>query len=122
MVTISGFKPIQSAHGTSYNALILEGGFETIKSTKSEAFFLRPLKAYLPSTLDKQQCFDLIGKSLPGKIVKSSRCSVKCELNKSNMEIIHNHEYIYLPESTNSNLPKSLVKKVSSSLKQLFHN
>jgi len=70
MVTIINWKSVQPKDGKPFNALVLEGEIELVKSKSTGNVYATAKKCQITSTFNEAMCKKLIGKSLPGKIVK----------------------------------------------------
>lgn len=69
MVTITEYRKVEPKDGKPFNALVLQGELELVKS-KSGNTYATAKKAQITSTFDEMTCKKLLGKTLPGKIVK----------------------------------------------------
>lgn len=74
MVTVIDFVKRTNSEGKEFNALLLQGEVEMIKSQKTGKFYATAKTCSITSTFDDTICQSLIGKELPGNIEK-----VKCE-------------------------------------------
>lgn len=74
MVTIVDYKVRMNGDGEPFNALIVQGGIELVKSKETGLFYATAKKASIPSTFDEKTCEGLIGQELDGTVQK-----VQCE-------------------------------------------
>lgn len=74
MVKIVDFVKRQNREGVEFNALILQGGIELVKSKETGAWYATSKKASITSTLDDATCQNLIGQEIPGSVHR-----VECE-------------------------------------------
>jgi hypothetical protein len=98
MVKIIDWVKRQNKEGEDFNALIIQGGLEMVKSTKTGRYYATAKKASVTSTLDDQTCQELIGEKIPGSVQK-----VECEpyeftLKETGEVITLNHRWLYLKE------------------------
>ena len=70
MVTIVDFKKRINSEGEEFNALILQGGLEMVKSKESGNYYATAKTASIASTFTDQVCNGLIGQEIPGSIQK----------------------------------------------------
>lgn len=99
MVTIVNYALRTTVTGKSYFVLILQGGIELIKSTVSERHYATAMKCSIPTTFEEYACKALLGKELPGSIIKK-RCDPFQVLNKKTGEIVKlNFRYEYAPDA-----------------------
>lgn len=97
MVTVTGYDSRLSNDDREFFTLTIQGGVEVVES-KNGNFYMTAKKMSIPSTFSEEECKLLIGKELPGEIVK-----VECEpfeyTNMSTGEIfILNHTSKYVAE------------------------
>lgn len=98
MVTIVDYSLRTTALGKSFFSLFLQGGLELIKSSASDMHYATIMKCSIPSTFDEATCKSLIGKQLPGIILKKN-CEPFEVLNKNTGEmVVMNYRYMYSPE------------------------
>ena len=70
MVTIINYKSYEKEDGGIFNALIVQGGLETVKSKETGQIYFTAKTAQVSSTLDEATCKSLVGTSIPGTIKK----------------------------------------------------
>lgn len=70
MVTVSGFAVRQNQEGESFVVLILQGDMELVQSQQTGHFYATAKKCTISSTFSEQMAATLVGKQLPGKIIK----------------------------------------------------
>ncbi|NQU53748.1 MAG: hypothetical protein HQ522_14555 [Bacteroidetes bacterium] len=71
MVRIIGFKVRMNAEGDPFNALIVQGSVELVKSQETGLFYAIAKKASIPSTFDDKTCESLIGQEIDGSVQKA---------------------------------------------------
>jgi hypothetical protein len=101
MVTIIDFKKRTNSEGKEFLVLILQGDVELVQSKETGNFYATARKASISTTFDEFTCRNIIGKQLPGCIVKRE-CDPYEYVNESTGEIISlNHRYGYAPNENN---------------------
>lgn len=95
MVTVTEFNQRKSDDGREFFTLTIQGGVEIVKSVNGNSYITARTTS-IPTTFNEMTCSSLIGKELPGQVVK-----VECEsyeyLNKETGEMItlsHTYEYL----------------------------
>jgi hypothetical protein len=73
MVTVTNFKINETQEGKTFCSLQVESGIESVQG-KSGRYYLTTRSCWISTTFTDNMCKSLIGKSLPGKVVK-----VECE-------------------------------------------
>lgn len=108
MVVIKSFETRKNSDGDPFNVLILDGDMETVKSESGGVYFTSR-KASVPSNFDDKKCESLLGRELPGKIVR-----VPCESYEFTTDdgelIILNHTYEYRPNE-HENMEEAVFSK-----------
>ncbi len=98
MVRIMNYKERESDDGSTFFALIIQGGVELVKSNATGNFYATAKKTSITSTFDEETCKALLGSEIPGKIVKKP-CEPYTFTVKETGEIIElSHRYEYIPE------------------------
>lgn len=96
MVTIVEYKERVNLKGEPFNALVIEGEMELIKS-ESGRFYATARRTSIPSSFTGETCKQLIGKQIPGAIIKSECDPYEYTLPETG-EVIHlAHRYEYSP-------------------------
>ena len=97
MTTIVDYVLRKNSDGEEFYALIVESGFEIIKSRESGRYYASSQRASLPCTFDEEGCKKLIGQEIPGSVQR-----VPCEpfeLTTEDGEILTlEHRWSYLKE------------------------
>ena len=96
MVRIIDFKVRMNGEGEPFNALIVQGGVELVRSKETGLFYATAKKTSIPSTFDDKTCESLIGQELPGSVEK-----VECEpyeyTDESTGEVITlSHRWVFV--------------------------
>ncbi|MFT7073412.1 MAG: hypothetical protein ACJAX3_002408 [Patiriisocius sp.] len=101
MVKVTGFQKRKSNEGNIYYALELQSDeLEFVVSKNTGRHYATVRKCFMSSTFNQDICEMMIGKSMPGTILK-----VECEpysfvIEESGEEITRHHRYEYLPVET----------------------
>ena len=98
MVTVTAFQERTSQEGKSYFALELTSDdLDLVISKKTGRYYATQQKSWISSTFTDQVCRVMLGKKLPGSIVK-----IECEpyefiVPETGEVIIRNHRYEFTP-------------------------
>jgi hypothetical protein len=96
MVTIVDYKERVNKDGEPFLALVLEGDMELVQS-ESGRFYATARRTSIPSSFTEETCKRLIGKQMPGAIVKMECDAYEYTLPETG-EVIHlAHRYEYSP-------------------------
>jgi hypothetical protein len=106
MVTIIDYRVHQNSEGKPFCSLLLQGELELVKSSQTGRFYATARKASMTSTFNEVMCKQLIGKELPGGIIKEQSEPYEYTLPESGEKIMLEHRYVYVPE------PKQVEKVV----------
>jgi hypothetical protein len=92
MVTIANYKVRQNENG-QFIALILQGDIELVQSRNGQ-FYATAKQVSIPSTFSEEICKTLIGKKLPGSIVKEDSEPYEYKLpSGAVIELSHTYRY-----------------------------
>jgi len=98
MVTIVDFVKRQNKEGKEFNALVLQGGIELVRSKESGNYYATSKKASITSTLDDATCQNLIGSQIPGSVQRIETDPYEF-VNKETGEVLTlTHRWVYLKE------------------------
>ena len=70
MVTVADYRIVETETGDSYVRLILTGELDMIKSIKTGNFYATTRKCSISSTIDETIAEQMIGRQIPGTIIK----------------------------------------------------
>jgi hypothetical protein len=98
MVTIIDFVKRKNLKGEEFNALVLAGGIELVKSRESGRYYATAKKSSIPSTFDEATCRSLIGTQIPGSIQRVESEPFEFTVPSSGEVLTLNHRWIYLKE------------------------
>ena len=100
MVKIVNFKERASEDGSTFYALIIQGGVELIQSKSTGEFYATAKTTSITSTFDEETCKRLLGTEMPGFIGKVV-CSPYTITNDETGEITElSSRYKYFPEGS----------------------
>jgi hypothetical protein len=97
MVTIIDYKTRQNQSGETYCALILEGDLEMVQSAETGRYYATARRASVSSTFSEETCQRLIGKQMPGTILKQTCDSYEYTVPETGEIIQLKHRYVYSP-------------------------
>ena len=98
MVTIIDYKKRLNAEEKPFISLVVQGDVELVKSAKTGKFYATAKKCSIVSTFDENTCKTLVGKQMPGNIVKVDSEPYVYEIPGSGGETITlNYQYQYAP-------------------------
>ena len=113
MVTVSGYAVRQNQQGEEFVVLILQGDLEMVRSQETGNFYATAKKCTITSTFSKQITTEMVGKQLPGRIVKED-CEAYDYLVPETGEIVEmSHRWTYVPEGEERKV-KADIKTFSS--------
>ena len=99
MVKVIEFKQRKTEEGKTFNALIVLGGIEPVKSKTTGNTYFTAKMASVPSTFSDEMCSSMIGIELDGKVKR-----VECEpfeftIKETGETIQRSHRYEYVNEA-----------------------
>ena len=98
MVTIVSFSVKENKEGKSFVVIELQGEPQMVQSLETGKFYMTAKRCSISSTFDEATAASLIGKEMPGTIVKVE-CDEYILENKETGEIrTLTYRYEYLPE------------------------
>lgn len=101
MVTITDFKSRKKSDGETFNVLIVQGGAEVHRSQATGKNIINSRKASVITSLDDDECKNLIGTKLPGTIEKVTVDEYLYQIPGTEEIITLKHSFEYNPEPTN---------------------
>lgn len=99
MVTIIDAVKRVNKDGESFNALILQGGIELVKSQESGRFYATAKKASITSTFDEQTAKSLIGQKIPGSVKKTTCEPYEFTVKETGEVVTLTHRWEYTKEA-----------------------
>jgi len=97
-VTIKDFVLRENSDGEEFFALIVESGFEVVKSRESGNYYATSQQASLPCTFDEEGCKKLIGQEIPGSVQRVECEPYDMEVEGSDEVLTFNHRCEYRKE------------------------
>ena len=97
MVTISSYEARQGTDGVFF-VLVLQGDVEFVQSQTTGMPYATVKKTTMPSTFDEATCKSLIGKKMPGSIVKMTVDEYEFTIPETKDVVILDYTYVYSPE------------------------
>jgi hypothetical protein len=96
MVTIRNYSLYENEGGTKFVSLELIGDVELIQSQKTGSFYATVKKCYMASTFDEATAKLMIGRSIPGSIVKKQSDEYDYTMPETGevIKLIHKYEYV----------------------------
>ena len=98
MIKIIGYKTLQKEDGSEFQALVVQGELEAVKSKESGKMYFTARTAKVPSTFNEATCESILGKELPGTIRKVSVEPYEYSIPESGEVITLSHRYEYVGE------------------------
>lgn len=119
MVTIIDFKKRISKEGEEFNALIIQGGVEFVKSKETGRFYATAKTCSMTSTFTDEVCQGLVGTKIPGKVEKVQCDPYEFTVPESGEVIELNYRWEFQPEedeskTTNGVTPEQFMNDFSS--------
>jgi len=112
MVTVTNYKTVETDTGDTYVRLQLEGDLEMIKSVKTGNFYAHTKKCSISSTFDEVVAQKMIGKQLPGSIIKEKVEPYEYEIDGEVLTL--SHRWAYTDETADELAVKDLVQSVGA--------
>lgn len=109
MVTVTNYAVGINSEGKSFVKLILQGDLEMIQSKTTGRFYATARRCSITSTFDEQTAMLLVGKPLPGSIIKEECDPFNYTIPETEEEISLSYWYVYVP---NEPQPAVIVKQV----------
>ena len=98
MVTIVDFVKRKNLKGEDFNALILQGGIELVKSRETGRYYATAKKTSITSTLDEATCRSLIGSQIPGSVQRVQTEPYEYTNNETGEVLTLTHRWVYQKE------------------------
>ena len=97
MVTIFNYAVRNNSDGSTFVSLILQGDLEMVQSTQTGRFYATARTCSISSTFDENTAALMVGKQLPGSIIKEMCDSYEYTIPETGEQIILSHRYVYSP-------------------------
>ena len=108
MVTIVDFRLNMNSDGEEFVSLILEGDLTIIQSSETGNFYATAKRSSITSTFNEDSAKKLIGRELPGQIIREECDPYTWVEPESGEEITLSHTYKFVP----SVIPDSVESSV----------
>ena len=108
MVTIVDYRLNKNSDGEKFYSLILEGDLTIVQSTETGNFYATAKRSSITSTFSEESAKKLIGREIPGDIIRESCDPYTWVEPESGEEITLSHTYKYVP----SVIPDSVESEV----------
>ena len=106
-VKIVDFAKRTNGDGETFNALILESDITMVQSKETNRFYATAKRTSITSTFDEATCRRLIGKEMPGEIIKQPCEPFEYTVPETGEVVELSHRYEYIPEGA----PKPSMEK-----------
>jgi hypothetical protein len=90
-----------STTGEKFNVLILQGDVELVQSADTGRFYATARKTSISATFDQATCKMMIGRTLPGSIIKQTCDPYDYTIQQTGEVIQLSHRYGYSPSGSN---------------------
>jgi hypothetical protein len=97
MVTIVDYRISKNADGEQFVSLILEGDLTMVQSKETGSWYATSKRASITSTFDEVKANKLIGRELPGQIIRKECEPYEYVLPETGEVIELSHTYRYEP-------------------------
>ena len=98
MVTIVDFHLNKNSDGEEFVSLILKGDLTIIQSSETGNFYATAKRSSITSTFNEESAKKLIGRELPGQIIREECESYLYTVPETGEEIELSHTYKYVPD------------------------
>jgi hypothetical protein len=116
MVTVSSYAVRQNKDGESFVVLQLQGDLELVKSQVTGNFYATAKKCTISSTFNEQVAASLVGKQIPGKIVKQQCEPYEFVVPDTAESVILNYRWTYVPEEAKVQKHNEIIFSQNGSL------
>lgn len=109
MVTVIDYAVRENSEGEAFVALILQGDLEMVRSNETGRFYATARKCSISSTFSEAVATQMIGKEMPGQIIKQECDPYDYVIPETGETIELNHTWVYAPEGveqTKKSTPK----------------
>ena len=117
MVTVTGFKTVETPEGDSYVRLILQGDLEMVQSSETGNYYATARRTSISCTFDEVLAEKMVGKQLDGWILKVDTEPYEFTVD-SGETIKLSHRWIYTEESEEDLAIQELVKEATPKAKK----
>ena len=122
MVTVTNYAVGTNSEGKSFVKLILQGDLEMVQSKTTGKFYATARKCSITSTFDEQTAKLLVGKQLPGAIIKEDCEPFDYTIPETGEEISLSYRYVYVPTEPQPSIPVKQPEQVAPMLTTFSSN
>ena len=117
MVTVTGFKTVETPEGDSYVRLILQGDLELVQSSETGNYYATARSSSISCTFDEILAEKMVGKELPGRIIRVDTEPYEFTVD-SGETIKLSHRWVYTEASDEDVALDYLIKEVAPKAKK----
>jgi uncharacterized protein YaaQ len=122
MVTISNYAVRINSDASTFVALILQGDLEMVQSKETGKFYATARTTSISSTFDEKTAALMVGKQLPGSIIKQQCEPYEYKVPESGELITLAHSYVYSPVEQTVVVATPTVQPLISNLNPFSSN
>jgi len=122
MVTVSDYAVRTNSEGDPFVVLILTGDLSMVQSQESGNFYATVKKCSVVSTFSENIASQMVGKQLPGTILKEECEDYDYTVPETGEVIVLSHRWVYNPEEVSLAPKKTEISKVESPLVSFSNN
>lgn len=111
MVTVENYHVRKTKEGKPFISLELTGDLEMVQSSKNGKFYATMKRCFISSTFNETVAQRMIGKQMPGRIVKEASEPYDYTLPETGEVIQLTHRYGYLPEERNEVVMPTVLRE-----------
>ncbi|WP_175580740.1 hypothetical protein [Paracnuella aquatica] len=109
MVTVKNYHVRQNAENKPYVSLELVGDLEMVQSQNTGRFYATQRRCFIYSTFDAETAKLMVGKSMPGAIVRTSCDPYEYTIPETGEVVLLAYRYTYVPEEGKAAAPQAPV-------------
>ena len=113
MVTVSSYVNATTDEGETYIRLILTGDISMVKSETTGNFYATTRRCSISATFDEATAKLMVGKTMPGSIIKEECETYEYELDNGDIIELH-HRWVYTEKTSEDLAIEDLVSSASS--------
>ncbi len=98
MLKIIDYAQRENSEGEQFFALILQDGWQLVKSSETGKYYATAKKTSITSTFTEEVCKGIIGSEIPGTIQKVACESYSYLIEETREELTMEHRWEYFPE------------------------
>ena len=98
MITVVDYAIRQRKDGTSFIALILQGGLSFVQSRNTGNYYATVKRCSIPSTFDEETAKAMVGEQVPGSIQRQSCEEYEFVAQNTGEVVTLDYRWAYVPE------------------------